>query len=69
MLNEDSSYLFDLIRFRHGVPRLEVENLDNTLAGENVVAPINSLGEAKLRKQRAKIAETDVRIRGTSQYF
>jgi hypothetical protein len=69
MLNEDSSYLFDLIRFRHGVPRLEVENLGNTFAGENVVAPIDSLGEAKLRKPSAELAEADVRIGGAPQYL
>jgi hypothetical protein len=68
MLNKDFTYLFHLIRFRQGIPRLEVKNLGDTLPGENMVATFDSLSEAKPRKQSAQLGEADVRIRRAPQH-
>ena len=68
MSNKDSTHLLDLIRFRQGVPRLKVENLGDVFSSEDVVAALDSLSKAKPRKESAKIAEADVRIRGAPHY-
>lgn len=60
--------MFDLIWFRHGVSRLEVENLGDAVTGENVVTSFDPLGESQPGKEAAEFAEADVRIRGPLQH-
>jgi hypothetical protein len=67
MLNKDFAHLLDLIRFRQRVPRLKVENFRDALPSKDVVAALGSLGKAEPRKERAKIAKANVRVRGTPQ--
>jgi len=68
MLNKDFTHLLDLIRFRQRAPRLKVENLRDAFPSKDVVAAFDSLNKAEPRKQRAEVAEADVRIRGAPQY-
>jgi hypothetical protein len=62
-LNQNSPYLFYLIGLRHGVSRLEIENLGDAVTRENVVTSTDSLGESQAEKKIAEFVEADVRIR------
>jgi hypothetical protein len=60
--------LFDLVRLRQRVLRLEIQNFDDTLAREDVVASSDSLREAKPQKESTKLAEPDVPIGRSSEH-
>jgi hypothetical protein len=66
--NQDAANLLDLLRFRQGSSRLEIENLNHTITGENMVASSEALSESKAAEQIAQLAEPDVRIGGTAQH-
>ena len=67
-MNENSTDLLDLIRFRQRSSRLQVENLGDAVVGENVVTSLNSFRESMADQKCAEIVESDVRIGGTFKY-
>lgn len=61
--------MLDLVGLRQRVPRLKVENLGNVLTREDVVAALDPISETKPRQETAKLAETNIRIRGAPQHL
>lgn len=63
ILQHDLTDLFDLIRLRQGTFRLEVENLLNTVLGEDVMITSCSFGKTEMQQEGNKIGKSDVGIR------
>jgi hypothetical protein len=61
------AYLPHLVGFRHGIDGLQVQDLGDALAREDMVIAANPLIEAKAYQQATEIIECDIAVRTAAQ--
>jgi hypothetical protein len=66
--NEHLANLLDLIRFGKGSSRLEVEDLVDAVAGEDVMASSYALDESDPQKGATQIAKSNICVGAASQH-